>query len=116
MTFAPYPVATPLSSRRAILGFWLWAAAVALFIVGVILGIALKDAFPGDMGIGASVTIPLIAALIGVPVSTVGLGFAIASLVKGEPRRGLAITTIVLWATAPIVVLGAARTLATLVA
>lgn len=113
-TFAPYPVATPISSRRAILGFWLWAVAVALFIVGVILGIALYDVLPSDMGVNQSLTFPFVAAFIAIPMSTVGLGFAIASLVKHEPRRGLAITTIVLWPTTPIVALVVAHGVATL--
>ena len=114
MTFAPHPVTVPVSSRRALLGFWLWAAAVALFVVGVVLGIALYDVLPSDMGVNESLVFPIAAGFIAIPVSTIGLGFAITSLVKREPRKGLAITTIVLWAATPIVVLAVARGVATL--
>lgn len=81
----------------------MWAAAVALFVVGAILGIALYDVLPKNMGVSQSLDFPFVAAFIAIPMSTVGLGFAIASLVKHEPRRRLAITTIVLWPTTPIV-------------
>ena len=114
MTFAPHPVAMPVSSRRALLGFWLWAAAVALFVVGVILGVALYDVLPSDMGVNESLVFPIAAGFIAIPVSTIGLGFAIASLVKCEPRKGLATTTIVLWAATPVVLLVMTRGVATL--
>ncbi|SMG32099.1 hypothetical protein [Agreia pratensis] len=102
-------------SRWAVFGFWLWAAAIALVVAATILGIALNDTLPTDMGIRASVTFPVVASLIAIPLSTVGLAFAITALAKREPRKGLAITTIVLWAVTPIVALAVARGLATLV-
>ena len=114
MTFAPHPVTVPVSSRRALLGFWLWAAAVALFVVGVVLGIALYDVLPSDMGVNESLVFPIAAGFIAIPVSTIGLGFAITSLVKREPRKGLAIATIVLWAATPVVLLVMIRGVATL--
>jgi hypothetical protein len=43
-----------------------------------------------------------VAAFTAIVLSTVGLGFAISSLAKREPRQGLAIATIVLWAVTPI--------------
>jgi Na+/H+-dicarboxylate symporter len=98
-SMAPRP-----GSRRAIIGFWLWAGSVILFVVGVTLGIALEDALPSQMGISASLNFPFAAGFIAIPVSTVGLGFAIASLKKREPRRRLAVATVVGWVL-PIVAL-----------
>lgn len=114
MTFPPHPFTMPTRSRKAVLGFWLWAGAVALFVVGVILGIALYDVLPSDMGVNESLTLPIAAGFIAIPVSTIGLGFAIASLVKNEPRRGLAISTIVLWVLTPAVAIIVSRGVATL--
>lgn len=115
MTYEAQLVTARRGSRWAVIGFWLWTAAIVLVVAAAILGDALNDTLPIDMGIGASVTFPLVGAMIAIPLSTVGLGFAITSLVKREPRKGLAITTIVLWAATPIVALAVARTLASLV-
>jgi hypothetical protein len=112
MTFPPHPFTTPTRSRKAVLGFWLWAGAVTLFVVGVILGIALYDVLPSDMGVNESIMFPIAAGFIAIAVSTVGLVFAIASLVTREPRRKLAIATIVLWLATPIVTVIVARTVA----
>jgi hypothetical protein len=103
-----------VGSRWAVIGFWLWAGAVALVVAAFILGSALADSLPVDMGIGSSVTFPVVAALIGIPVSTVGLAFAVTSLVKREPRRGLAVATTVFWFVTPVIVLIVGRTLAEL--
>jgi hypothetical protein len=112
MTFEHTAPTAPVGSRWAVLGFCLWASAVVLFVVGVVLGIALYDVLPSHMGVNESITFPIAAGFIAIPVSTIGLGCAITSLVKREPRRGLAITTIVLWLLTPIVAIIVARTIA----
>jgi uncharacterized membrane protein len=115
MSYERTAAAPRATSRWAVFGFWLWAVAIALVVAATVLGVALNDTLPVDMGIRASVTFPVVAGLIAIPLSTVGLAFAITALAKREPRKGLAITTIVLWAVTPIVALAVARGLATLV-
>jgi hypothetical protein len=111
MTYEFQPAATNGRSRKAVIGFWLWAAAIVLFVVALFLGMALNETHPGDMGIGTSITFPVGAAFVALPLSTVGLGFAIAALVRRERRKGLAITTIFLWVTTPFVALMVVRVL-----
>ena len=111
MTYTTRPAMTRRGSRWAVIGFWLWAAAIVVVVAAMVLGAALDDTLAVDMGIGASVVFPVVGGLIAIPLSTVGLAFAITSLAKREPRRGLSIATIVLWATTPILVLAVASSL-----
>ena len=110
----PWPgedAATPPAAkhdRLAVVGIWLWAASILLFVGAILLGMLVAANGPGgdtDPAAWAPLVYPALSLLIGVPLGIAAIIVAAVSLARRRRRKWLAITTIVLAALPGTVVL-----------